>query len=415
MRIVRQIIFSFILLLVGLVVLVRFLPAARDMAAGLGVPENVLSFIAPQAQPMASGDPKMDKGAGPGRSPGMGPGGFGGPALVVVKPATLARIYDHLTAIGDGSAIQSVDVTSPVGGVLAKVSVASGQMVKAGDVIAQLVDDGEVLAVEKARVALTAAEDNRARNRDLKSIVSQAELAKAESDADTARIQLSEAELALRDRTILAPISGIAGIVSVNPGDVVATTKVLTTIDDRSSLIVDYWVPERFAPLISVGQDVEAEAIARRDEKLAGKVVAIDSRIDPASRTLRVQAKFDNGQDRLRAGMSFAILMKFTGEERVAVDPLAIQWDSQGAYVWRIVDEKAERVSVTIDERNSDSVLVSAKLAAGDGIVVEGVQRVRPGGKVRIAGAPMTADEKAPGDKVPQDASPTHKAKGTNP
>jgi len=85
--------------------------------------------------------------------------------------------------------------------------------------------------------------------------------------------------------------------------------------------------------------------------------------------------------------MSFTVDMHFAGEPYGAVDPLAIQWDSNGAFIWRVNDEKAEKVAVRIVQRNPDMVLVEADLKEGDLVVTEGVQRVRAGGTVRIAGA----------------------------
>jgi multidrug efflux pump subunit AcrA (membrane-fusion protein) len=73
------------------------------------------------------------------------------------------------------------------------------------------------------------------------------------------------------------------------------------------------------------------------------------------------------------------------------VDPLAILWSSNGAYLWRVADGKAERVPVRVIQRNSDLVLVDARLAEGDQIVTEGVQSLRPGSPVTIAGAPSAS------------------------
>jgi hypothetical protein len=108
---------------------------------------------------------------------------------------------------------------------------------------------------------------------------------------------------------------------------------------------------------------------------------------------LRVQARIANDEDLLRAGMSFEVTLRFEGETFPSIDPLAVQWDSAGSYVWRVgAENKAERVDVAIVQRNADRVLVKAEIAEGDVIITEGVQSVRPGGAVRIAGAPPEQD-----------------------
>lgn len=98
---------------------------------------------------------------------------------------------------------------------------------------------------------------------------------------------------------------------------------------------------------------------------IEGAVVAVDSRVSETSRLLRVQASFDNDADRLRPGMAFSISMTFPGDAFPAVDPLAIQWDSDGAYVWTAVEGKARRVPVHVIQRADDAVLVDADLRRG--------------------------------------------------
>lgn len=387
MRPWKQLLISMIILAIGLVATIRLVPSVADIAGQWGVPVAWLAMVAP---PVTTADGKPS--SAPVEAPPNGnrrngaQGGFGGPALVVLKPVTIGKVNDRLTAIGNGDALRSVTVTPSVNGTLAEVLVKSGDRIAGGGVIARLDEEGEKLALEKARVTLKSAEEILTRNRELKSIVSRADLAKSETDADTARLQLAEAGLDLKRRTILAPIGGVAGIVAVTTGDYVTTATSIVTIDDRSRLIIDFWVPERFSALVSVGAPVAANAIARPGETYKGEISAIDSRIDQLSRTLHLQATIANDQDRLRAGMSFNVTMEFAGERYPAVDPLAIQWDSQGSYIWRVKDGAAARVPVRIIERNSDSVLVDAALKQGETIVIEGVQRVRQGGRVMEAG-----------------------------
>jgi multidrug efflux pump subunit AcrA (membrane-fusion protein) len=107
--------------------------------------------------------------------------------------------------------------------------------------------------------------------------------------------------------------------------------------------------------------------------------------VDEASRTLRVQATIANPDDRLRAGMAFQISLVFTGAEYPAVDPLAIQWSAEGAYVWVVRAQKAARVPIRILQRNARSVLVEADFQPADLVVTEGVQALRPGTDVTLA------------------------------
>jgi RND family efflux transporter MFP subunit len=197
-----------------------------------------------------------------------------------------------------------------------------------------------------------------------------------------------DAEVALDRRSVTSPITGIVGILPIEAGNYVTSQTSIATIDDRSSILVDFHVPERFAAMIEIGAPVRATPLANPNREYAGTVTAIDNRIDEKSRTLWVQATIANPSDSLRAGMSFQIAMQFPGESYPAVSPLAVQWGSEGAFIWAVEDGKAKRIPVRIIQRNTESVLVDAPILAGSIVVTEGVQSVREGGGVRIAGDP---------------------------
>jgi RND family efflux transporter MFP subunit len=183
---------------------------------------------------------------------------------------------------------------------------------------------------------------------------------------------------------------------------------VIATIDDRSSIIIDFYVPERFAGSIKVGDPLTATPIARPNRSFEGTVGAVDNRLDDQSRTLRVRARIDNAEDTLRAGMSFRVAMKFPGDTYPSVDPLAIQWGTDGAFVWVVRDGRAERTLVRIIQRNTESVLVAANIGEGDVVVTEGVHVVREGEELLVA----NNQSGAPSVKTPV-LSPTATGSGT--
>jgi RND family efflux transporter MFP subunit len=281
-------------------------------------------------------------------------------------------------------------VTPYATGNLTEVLVESGDRVEQGQVIARLDNDEQKIAADQARVALESAQQKLKRVENLRASVSVAELQDAQTALKAAELALRNAELTLSRRDITAPYGGVVGIISVNPGDYVTTASAIARIDDRSEILVDYWVPERFATSVRVGGAVTATAVARPGETFTGTVQAVDNRIDQESRTLRVRARIDNPEDLLRAGMSFQVTMRFEGDLYPSVDPLSVQWSADGSYIWRVKGEKVERVPIRIVQRNPDKVLVRAELAEGDQVVTEGLQTLRPGGSVR------TAEQKAP-------------------
>lgn len=387
MKIWKQLVLSAVVLVAAFAAWVAFYPGAGEILARYGI--NISSGAAGEAQ-TAGGAPGAGRPGAGGPPGGRGAGGFSRQALVVVAPAGEGIVNDRLTAIGTGQPVRTVSIRPLVAGQIADIPVSSGAHVAAGDVIVQLDSAEEELAVERARLNVTDAERKATRLESLaeRRAISSVEADTARSELTAASVALREAELALARRTVTAPIAGSLGILAVNEGDYVTNQSDIATIDDRSAILVEFYVPERFAAAMTVGKAVSATAIARPGEVFEGEITAVDNRVDEASRTLRVRARIANEQDLLRAGMSFEVRVRFSGETYPAVDPLAIQWDSVGAYVWRVVDGKAERVDVVIVQRNADRVLVKADLAEGDQVITEGVQNVRSGGAVQVAGAP---------------------------
>ncbi|MFK0163367.1 efflux RND transporter periplasmic adaptor subunit [Rhizobium sp. NPDC090279] len=372
----KQLSLSFFLLAAGIAAVVAFVPSAAGLLQKVGVPEAVVAWIAPRDD---AADGKTETKASSGGRRGQNI------PLVVTEPVVSGIVNDRLSAIGTGDAIRSVVVMPQAAGTIREILIKSGDRVKQGQVLARLDDDEQIIARGQAEVALKSAVEKSQLYRNIKSTVSRMDVFDAEIVEQGAKLALQSAELALKRRDVVAPIDGIVGIVPVVVGDNVTTATNIVMLDDRSEILVDYWVPERFANTVKVDQSVEATSVALPGRAFSGAVEAIDNRVDGASRTLRVRARIDNASDELRAGMSFNVGMRFAGESYPSVDPLAVQWDGAGAHVWRVVDGKSRKVRVSIVQRNPDAVLVRGELHNGDLIVIEGLQRVTEGGAVRFA------------------------------
>jgi RND family efflux transporter MFP subunit len=267
--------------------------------------------------------------------------------------------------------------------------VRSGAHVEAGQVIAKLDSDTEEIALERARITRddALAKVERARALRKSNAITQVQLTEAELALRNAELSVHDAQVALDRRSVVAPISGIVGILPIEAGNYVTSQSSIATIDDRSSILVDFWVPERFAAAVKIDAEISATPLANPKQSYTGVVSAIDNRIDEKSRTLWVQARIANPSDSLKAGMSFQITMRFPGETYPAVSPLAIMWGSDGAFVWSVVDGRVKQVPVRIVQRNTETVLVEGEIRGGDMVVTEGLQSVRDGDEVRIANA----------------------------
>lgn len=371
---VRQLVASLFILAAAAAAWVFFVPGSTETLARAGI---VLPFAAGTPEPQAQA--------------GRRPGGFGGRQTnVVTTPVTLSTINDTLAAVGEGTAASSVTVTSPAGGTLAEILVRPGQVVAAGDVIARLDAEAEQIAYDRARLAAEDAQATLARTEGLasSSVVATTALTAAQLAAANADLELRNAGVALARRTIASPIAGTVGLIRVTPGNYVAAQTTVTTVEDTSSILVDFWVPERYVGVIELGAPVTISSVALSGRSFSGEVSAIDNRIDPASRTLQVQAQIPNENGDLRAGMSFSVALRFPGEQYPTVNPLAILWSAEGSYVWKYADGKAARVPAEIVQRNSDGVLVRGDLGPGDAIITEGILQLSDGAAVTLLDGP---------------------------
>ena len=336
---------------------------------------------------------------------GQGSGGFGGgaqggaqggapagarpPTEVTALPPAEGRIADRVTAIGDGQALRSVAIFAETPGRVTSISVTSGQKVQAGDLLLQLDHEAETIALERARLMQEDAAARLERTRALRQsgTGTDVQLREAELALRQAELERREAEYDLTQRRITAPVAGWIGIVNTEVGAQIGPQTEIARIDDRSTLLVDVRLPDRLVGRVTVGDPIRAEALAGGFGPIDGRITAIDNRVDPASRTLRVQAELPNPEDRLRAGMAFAMTLDLPGASAPAVDPLSVQWSREGAYVWVVRADKATRLPVRIMQREAERVLVEAAFEPGDLVVIEGVQSVRPGAEVVVRGA----------------------------
>lgn len=320
-----------------------------------------------------------------------GSGFGGGPARVLVGAVAERTLADRVRAIGDAQALHAVTVRSQAVGQVTEIDVQAGMRVEAGATLAKLENEAETIALERAQIVVDDARDEVARFRQLQGNVTEVRLREAELALRTAELELRQAEFDLAQREITAPISGWVGIIDVEVGDRVLAQDALATITDRSALLIDFRVPERVVSWLEPGMPLEVTPLGLRDTVLTGAISAIDTIVDRTSRTLRVQARVGNEDDRLRAGMAFEVELSFPGETLLSIEPLALQWSSEGPFVWTVREGMATRVPVEIRQRNANDILVDAALQPDELIVVEGVQNLRPGGAVEIANPPEDA------------------------
>ncbi len=308
------------------------------------------------------------------------------PNVVVVKTA-MAEVRDEVEALGTSKAFESVTITPKVTELVTGLYFNDGDTVKKGDLLVQLHD---LEAKARVKVAKVKVDENRREYNRIQSLVTSQTVAELERDRlqtqiDTARAELEQAQSALADRAIVAPFSGRLGLRLISSGSLVSPNTEITTLDDISTIKLDFSVPERFLQELAIGKTVVAEAVAYDGRTFKGKVSSIDSRVNPVTRAVVVRAQVPNPQGLLLPGMLMKVKLIKQSRQAMLLPESAIIPIQKRHYVYVVNEENVvERKQIKIGLRTRGWVEVVDGLELNEQVIIRGILKVRPNDKVKV-------------------------------
>jgi membrane fusion protein (multidrug efflux system) len=351
----------------------------------------------------------------PGGRPGGGPpgGGFGAGGgraqpqlpLVTVGYARRDQIYDVVEALGTAQANESVLLTAKVTDSVRRVNFEDGDYVEAGTVLIELTNQEEEALLAEARANLDDAENQLRRLEDLsaRGLTSAQELDVARSRAGAQQARLNSIVARLRDRLIQAPFSGLLGFRQVSPGTMLSPNTAITSIDDISTIKLDFTVPETAIGTMQPGAKVIAKSVSFPDREFEGTVRTVGSRVDPVTRAITVRAHITNADRALRPGMLLTVAV-VTAERTALVVPEGSVFQVQNrAYVYRVDGDTVYQQQIEVGGRRFGVVEVLSGLQDGDPIVIEGIIKLREGARVRYEGVDGAISERSQGSAPSSD------------
>ena len=314
---------------------------------------------------------------------------------VVVTTTVLAPrpYHDALQALGTAQARESVAITAKVSDVVTRLAFDSGQRVHGGQLLADMNSAAQRADVAAAAASLRDAEQQLRRGSELErqQLIARSQYDTLQANRDAAVATLAAKRAAVSDRTITAPFAGVLGLRQVSPGALVTPGTVITTLDDDSSIKLDFTLPESALSAIAPGQAVAARSDAWPGQVFDGRIAQVDSRVDPATRAVKVRAELPNPDGKLRAGMLLRVQVQLPARQALVVPEIAVQQEGDQAYVFRVTGGKADKVPIKLGSRHQGEVEVVSGLEAGDRIVVEGTVKLHPGSRVVEAKAAATS------------------------
>jgi membrane fusion protein (multidrug efflux system) len=309
---------------------------------------------------------------------------------VVVSEAAVRPFPLSAEALGNAGANEAVEVRPEITAAIVEILFEEGQTVEQGEVLARLESSEPLADLAAARAALVDSESQYRRSLELfrTKVVSASQLEQLEAkrDADQAAVNAAQARL---DHTVIrAPFRGQLGLRRVSVGSIVGPSTVITTLDDTSSIKLDFDVPEVLLSRLQPGLTVSARSAAWPDLVFGGEVIAIDTRVDSVSRTVTVRALVPNPEARLRPGMFLTVTVLKEDVEALLVPEQAIVPERSNQYVFVVgPDNVVERRLIRSGRRRPGEVEILDGLAPGERVVTEGTQKVRPGQPVVILSA----------------------------
>jgi membrane fusion protein, multidrug efflux system len=338
------------------------------------------------------------RGNFPAQNQARGPGGGAAPVSVITALAEPRDINVGIEAIGTANSNEAVAITSRTTNIVTAIHFTDGQAVKAGQVLVELDREQASADLAAAQAAFEESRSQYNRSRELLStqVLSRAQYEQIEATMKANEARVAAAQARVADTYIRAPFSGGVGMRRVSMGALISPGTVITTLDDVSSIKVDFSVPEAHVGRLRVGQNVLARTNAYPGRKFTGRVASIDSRVDPATRAVTVRAVVANSGAALKPGMFLTVELSQDNRSALAIPEQAVVPEQARQFVFVVEDNVARKREVLLGRREPGFVEIASGLSAGDRVVIEGTIKLRDGIPVREAAASPAPAATAP-------------------
>jgi membrane fusion protein (multidrug efflux system) len=321
--------------------------------------------------------------------------GAGGPAVgfppvqVIAVEARRQAVSETLSLPGTLVANEQVEIKAETDGVVEEINFAEGQRVAKGQMLVKLDETklAAALAEAEANLKLSKANYERAKQLFHDKLISQQEFEQTSSTFAVNQAAVDLHRRQLKDARIYAPFTGIVGSRQISPGQVITRNTTLIWLVDLDTVKVEVKVPERYLRQLQIGQPLEFTVAAFPGEKFRGEVYFISPQIEESTRTALVKARIPNSEGKLRGGMFASLDLTLQLRDAAIVIPEPALMSNGDNFSVFVVDEQsnAQVRMIEVGLRLAGKAEVVKGLNPGEKVVVEGVQKLRPGAPVKLA------------------------------
>jgi len=315
---------------------------------------------------------------------------------------------EGLSAIGTAVAIQGVTVSADLPGIVSRIAFESGARVEKGAVLVELDARQEQAQLTAAVAQLELARLNLDRTVGLRAqgIISLAENDRVVAEHKQAEARVGEIRATLDRKTIRAPFAGVLGIRQINLGQYLQAGDPVVPLQAIHPIYVNFTVTQQDAPKLRVGGELQVAIEGVAGTGITGRITAVDSVVDSATRNVQVQATFPNPESRLRPGMFVKTRLTLgTPTKVIALPASAISYAPYGDSVFVVTDLKGPKGEaykgvrqqfVKLGGARGDQVAVLSGVETGEAVVTSGAFKLRNGSAVKVNNAIQPANNPAP-------------------
>jgi membrane fusion protein (multidrug efflux system) len=334
---------------------------------------------------------------------------FQPPPEAVTSVVVKREVWPSTTGvIGTMEAVRGVMVSADLPGSVARINFDSGKSVRAGDILIELDTRQERAQLAALEAQRDLAKVNFAR---MDQLVKQGVISRMEYDQATAQQRQTEANVGeiratIERKTIRAPFSGTLGIRKVNLGQYLSAGSAVVQLQALNPIYVNFGLPQQALGQVRVGRNLRVTSDDLAGKTFAGRVTAVDSVVDQATRNVQVQATLANPEGKLQPGMFVQVEVAMGASRPVITLPAsAISYAPYGDSVYVITDLKdpkgqtyrgVRQQFVKVEGSRGDQVGVVSGLNPGDEVVTSGVFKLRNGAAVQVNNKVQPGNNPAP-------------------
>jgi membrane fusion protein (multidrug efflux system) len=335
-----------------------------------------------QGQPSAQGQSQTQ-----GQVPGGQQGGQqGGPLPVTATIARPSYLTYGIRSAGTLLANEEVDIVSKVSGKVTGVFFKEGSVIKKGALLVKIYDEDLQAQLKRAEIQEKMLSEKLERQRVLlaKDAVSREAFDQLQTDYNVILADINLLKVRIAETEVRAPFDGTIGFRFVSEGTYVQPSVKIAHLIDYSQMKLEFAIPEKYVSQQLMGKRISFNAQGYPDEFFA-TVYAIDYRVDEATRTIGLRARYDNRDKRLVPGM-FADLVLITDEKSNAIQipTEAVVPEMNEKRVWIYSNGKANLVPVTAGTRTETMVDILSGIRVGDTVITSGLMQLRQNMPVRV-------------------------------